>query len=240
MLSTWLSPQIRWSNIEKPETLHLTNFQNSLCCFVNEVHREDKKEFPGETLKQIVIMLQLYLEKQGFNYKLINDPLMSKFRNTLDNLMKKQAVDGLGHKDSSLSIDLDDEDKLWEENVLGNSGPDQLRDTVFFLLGINFALHGEEEHKNLRAPGHNLQLTLGKDHAHERFLEYREDVKGKTHQGGLSSKVKPRTLKVYGSSNPSRNLVNLFAQYMWLLLTELKNPSLYKYSLPESKCTALQ
>ncbi len=58
VFSTWLSPpQIRWSNIEKPETLHLTNFQNSLCCFMNEVWRKDKKEFPGETLKQIVIML---------------------------------------------------------------------------------------------------------------------------------------------------------------------------------------
>ncbi len=96
-----------------------------------------------------MIMLQLYLEKQGFNYKLIDDPLMSKFRNTLDNLMKKRVAEGLGHKDSSLSIDLDDEDKLWEENVLGNSGLDQLRDTVFFLLGINFALCGGEEHKNL-------------------------------------------------------------------------------------------
>ncbi len=233
-------PQIRWSNIEKPQTLHLTNFQNALCCFVNKVRRKDQKEFLGETLKQIVIMLQLYLEKQGFNYKLIDDLLMSKFRNTLDNLMKKHAAQGLGHRDSSLSIDLEDEDSLWEKNVLGNSDPDQLRDTVFFLLGINFALCGGEEHKNLRAPGHNPQLTLGKDRAHERFLQYREDVKGKTHQGGLSSKIKPRTLKVYGSSNPSRNVINLFAQYTRLLPNESKNLSLYKYALPASRCSVSQ
>ncbi len=81
---------------------------------------------------------------------------------------------------------------------------------------------------------------MGKDRAHERFLQYREDVKGKTHQGGLTSKVKPRTLKVYGSSNPSRNIVNLFAQYTQLLPTESKNLSLYKYSLLESKWTASQ
>ncbi len=154
--------------------------------------------------------------------------------------MKKRAADGLGHRDSSLSIDLDDENILWEKNILGNSDADQLRDTVFYLLGINFALRGGEEHKNLCAPGHNPQLTLGKDRAHERFLQYKEDVKGKTHQGGLSSKIKPRTLKVYGSSNPSRNVVNLFAQYTRLLPTESKNPSLYKYSLPTSKQTACQ
>ncbi len=232
--------QICWSNIEKPDCLYLTNFQNVLCCFVNEVRRKDQKEFPGETLKQIVIMLQLYLEKQGFHYKLIDDPLMSKFRNTLNNIMKKCTADGLGHRDSSLSIDLEDENILWEKNILGNSDTDQLRDTVFFLLGINFALRRGEEHKNLRSPGHNPQITVGKDHAHECFLQYREDMKEKTHQGGLSFKIKLRTLKVYGSSNPSRNVINLYTQYIRLLPAELKNSSLYKYSLPASKRTACQ
>ena len=135
-------PQILWSNIEKIESLEMVNFQRSLSCFVNEVRRHDQKEFPGETLKQIVIMLQLYLEKQGLSWKLIDDPKMAKFRNTLDNIMKRRAAQGLGHRDSSLSIDLDDEDKLWEEGILGNSDPDQLRDTLFFLLGIHFALRG--------------------------------------------------------------------------------------------------
>ncbi len=123
---------------------------------------------------------------------------------------------------------------------MGNSDADQLRETVFFLLGINFALRRGEEHKNLQAPGHDPQITVGKDRAHERFLQYREDVKGKTHQGGLSSKIKPRTLKVYGSLNPSRNVINLYAQYIRLLPTESKNASLYKYSLPASKRTACQ
>ncbi len=185
-------------------------------------------------------MLQLYLEKQGLQFKLIDDPKMLKFRNTLDNLMKRRAAQGLGHKESSLAIDLDDENSLWDQNVLGNSDPDQLRDTLFFLLGINFALRGGEEHKNLRAPGFDPQLTLGRDTASERYLQYREDIKGKTHQGGLSSKVKPRTLKVYGSPDPSHNVVNLFAQYVRLLPSDGKNQSLYKYSLSSQCHTANQ
>lgn len=91
-------------------------------------------------------MIQLYLEKQGLNFKLIDDPKMARFCNTLDNLMKKRAAQGIGHKESSLAIDLEDENILWDKQVLGNSDPDQLRDTLFFfLLGINFALRGGEE-----------------------------------------------------------------------------------------------
>ena len=92
----------------------------------------------------------------------------------------------------------------------------------------------------MHSPGFDPQLSLGRDSAGERYLQYREDVKGKTHQGGLSSKVKPRTLKVYGSPNPSRNVVNLFAQYIRLLPGEPKNGSFYKYSLPASKRTGSQ
>ena len=82
-------PQIMWSNIEKPESLVLVNMQSALCSFVSEVCCKDGKEFLGEILKQIVIMIQLYLEKQGLNFKLIDDPKMARFRNTLDNLMKR-------------------------------------------------------------------------------------------------------------------------------------------------------
>ncbi len=81
---------------------------------------------------------------------------------------------------------------------------------------------------------------MNRDHAGERFLEYKEDVKGKTYQGGLGSKVKPRTLKVYGSLDPSHNVVNLFCQYTRLLPQNGKNPCLYKYALSSAKCTANQ
>ncbi len=139
-----------------------------------------------------------------------------------------------------MAIDLEDENTLWDSNILGNSDPDQLRETLFFLLGINFALRGGEEHKNLCAPGFKPQLTVGRDRAGECFLEFKEDVKGKTHQGGLVSKVKPRTLKVYGSPDPSCNVVNLFCQYTRLLPENGSNPSLYKYVLASSKRTANQ
>ncbi len=206
-------PAISLSNIEKGACLVKVYFQSALCSFVNEVCQKDAKEFPGETIKQIMIMLQLYLEKQGVNLKLIDDPDMARFHNTLDNVMKRCAAEGLGHKESSMAIDLADENVLWENNILGNSEPDQLWETVFFLLGVNFTLRGEE-HKNLHILGFDSQLLLGKDRLGEWYLEYREDVKGKTHQGGLSNKVKPQTLCIYGSTSPSRNVINLFTQYI--------------------------
>ncbi len=52
--------------------------------------------------------------------------------------------------------------------------------------------------------------------------------------------MRPHTLRVYGSTNPSRNVVNLFAQYIHLLPCEQKNPSLYKYALSTSKRSGSQ
>ncbi len=84
--------------------------------------------------------------------KLIDDPDMACFHNTLDNVMKRRAAEGLGHKESSMAIDLQDENVLWENNILGNSEPDQLQETVFFLLGVNFALRGGRNTKTCAHP----------------------------------------------------------------------------------------
>ncbi len=39
-------------------------------------------------------------------------------------------------------ITLEDKETLWGMHVLGEESPDQLRDTVLFLIGLTFALRG--------------------------------------------------------------------------------------------------
>lgn len=48
-----------------------------------------------------------------------------------------------------------------EKGILGTDTPEKLRDTLLFLLGLNFALRGGAEHYNLRN-GENSQLKLAK------------------------------------------------------------------------------
>ncbi len=121
---------------------------------------------------------------------------------------------------------------MWAEGILGKDEPDTLRDTIVYLLGLNFALRGGAEQRNLQRPGFNPQITVCKDSDSVKFLRYVEDSHSKTNQGGLNScKSRPKEAKVYGSDDPDKNVVRLYEKYISLLPPNGKHPSLYKFSL---------
>lgn len=105
------------------------------------------------------------------------------------------------------------------ERYLDEQSPEQLRNTVLFLLGISFALRGGDEHRRLRCPGFDLQINVLKDEKGVKFLSFSEDLKSKTNQGGLSGRnFCPRHLKVYGNTgNSDRDIVRLYEKYIALL-----------------------
>ena len=45
----------------------------SIARFICEVKKENGEEYPGQTLYELVILLQLFLEQNGLNYKLLNE-----------------------------------------------------------------------------------------------------------------------------------------------------------------------
>ena len=77
-------------------------------------------------------------------------------------------------------------DKLWKMDVLGENSPDQLRDTVLFLLGINSAFHAGDEHYNLRHTheGRVSQFSFQNNSKGHKCVVYREDTVTKTFSGG--------------------------------------------------------
>ncbi len=175
-----------------------------------EVKKRDGTDFPGQTLYQIVVCLQFYLETQGHKWKLIDDPVFIRFKNTLDNIMKERSKAGLGRTVSVTPISISDEEKMWVDGVLGEDDPETLRDTLVFLLGMIFALRGGHEQRNLHRPGFLPQITVKVDSAGVKYLQYREDNHSKTNQGSLSSRrSQPKEAKMYGSDNPLRNVVRL-------------------------------
>ncbi len=175
--------RISWCAITNVDQISKGNLCHSLCCFVNEVRKQDGTEYPGNTIYQIVICLQFFLEGKGKDWKLLDDPEFLSLKNTVDNVMKQRMLEGVGERKPSEPISLLQENKMWADGVLGTSNPDQLRDTLLFLLGLNFALRGGEEHKNLRSPGFNSQLVLCSDESGVKYLEFTEDLKHKTNQG---------------------------------------------------------
>ena len=102
---------------------------------------------------------------------------------------------------SAEPISVDDKQKLWDEGVLGEFQPDQLRSTVMYLLGLTFALRGCREQRALRYPPHDPQITVHIDTEGKEYLLYAEDVHTKTNQGGLKTrKSTQKKVKAYGYS----------------------------------------
>ncbi len=118
----------------------------SVCAFLNEVKHKDGAEFAGKGLYNLVVMLQFYLEKHGFMWKLIEDEDFSTVKFTLDNLMKSRCADRVSVTNSVKPIGYSEEDKMWESNVLGEDSLAKLRDTVMFLIELTCALHCGQEH----------------------------------------------------------------------------------------------
>ena len=76
-----------------------------------------------------------------------------KFRNllkTLDSLSCELHKQGVGVvKHNAKVIDLEHEAIFWEKSLLGYSTPKILQHTVFFYVGLHFALRGVQEHHDL-------------------------------------------------------------------------------------------
>ena len=104
--------------------------------------------------------------------------------------------------------------------ILGEHTPQQLLETIVYLVGLHCALWGGEEHKMLRRLGCNSQFELIFDSNGARCLRYREDAYSKTNQGGISKRYhEPKVVNIYENTNRERCLVRLFDKYVSLLLT---------------------
>ncbi len=109
-------------------------------------------------------MLQLHFECQGKSWKLLDDKEFHCIHNTLDNLMKKRSLERVTKPVKVAEpITLEDEETLWGMHVLGEENPDQLCDTLLFLVSLTFALRGGKEQCSLRAPGFDLQIVVKKN-----------------------------------------------------------------------------
>ena len=209
-------------DIDRVELLEKDLFEYAMCAFLAEVTKvKDGAEYPGKTLYQMVVSIQKYLNSNGVHWKLVESVQFNKIRTVLDNLMKERAIQQIGtvRKQAQL-IDFQTENQLWESGVLGEQSPDQLRNTVLFLLGLNVGLRAGDEQYALRRDSAEKpsQLSFKRNGKGVRCLVYQEDSVTKTNDGGLSSMRKNRKcVWVYPSDNVVRCPVRLVDKYVSLL-----------------------
>ena len=192
--------------------------------FIPQVTKlKDGKDYPGKTLYKMIVSIQKYLNQNNMPWKLIEGPEFINVRTVLDNVMKDRAQRNIGLvRKQAEYIPIEYEEKLWNDNILGESNPQQLRDTVLFLLGINLGLRAVDEHYDLRRSSNEKpsQLSFERDKFGTRCLVYREDCVTKTNDGGIKSLKKERKVVwVHPSKNVNRCPVRLVDKYMSLLPT---------------------
>ena len=193
--------------------------KDSLCFalprFITEVRKLDGSLFPGKTLYDIVVCIQMHLETEGFNWKIIDDKEFTEVKFTLDNAMKANTSAGIGIAVRQAEVlSFSDEDFLWNNGFLGKSNPQQLLNTVVFVMGMSCALHAGKEHRALRSMGFNSQISWHMDCNGNRYFTYREDLGLKTNKGGLKHrKCSPKVVNVYPIGNAVRCPVRILYAY---------------------------
>ena len=216
------------------------NLEYSLVRFICEVKKSKQKgDYPGRTLYELAMSLQLYLKKKGFSWKLVHGNEFQNFQHVLDKVMQERANLALGyvHKRAQV-ISLEVENELWERQVLGEDTPDKLRSTVLFLIGINCALRAGNEHYVLRRPGGctGSQFSFEMNSQGQRCLVYHEDSVTKTNRGGIRDLKKERKIVwVKPSSNLLRCPVPLIEKHMKLLPQTGCKLNLYLQTLRRTK-----
>ena len=216
-------------DIEDKATIMAESATFAFCRFITEIKKLNGEEYPGKTLYNIVVCLQFHLETLGFSFKLIDNLAFRDLRFTLDNSMKARTAAGVGVMvKQAQALTAFDEDLLWVRGMLGTDTPDQLLNTVIFLVGKGFALRAGMEHKALRSPGFRSQFQFLRDDTGEPFLRYTEDAGTKTNKGGLKHrKVEPKTVDLYLTRREERCPIRVISKYLSLLPKARTCPAFY-------------
>ena len=217
ILDPFVPCQIKRADLSNLFTFSVGDFEYSVARFIREVKRVDNKDYPPATLREIVIMLQMFMQENGINWKLLDGEQFPVLRNVLDNTMKERTAEGLGSRQSSAIIAMKDENTMFNMGVLGDENAQQLLDTVIYMLGLHLALRGGVEHSRLRRPGFDCQIKIGYDSFGRKRMIYTEDPLQKTNQGGLVGKRSTKTVYVYCSSESRKCPVRIFEKYVRLL-----------------------
>ena len=202
-----------------PDILNITHNEELnywLSKFVVEVRK--KKDpgtfYPPNTLYQLCCGIQRYMRDNGRpELNFFTDTSFKHFQDCLDAEMKRLTAMGIGSNvKEAQAFSEDEENKLWNLGLLGDSSPRVLLDTMVFLIGKNFSLRSGKEHRNLKFSQLTLEPANEKEPEKLIYVSFGE----KNNLGGLKHRsFKQKRIKHYANnSTPDRCLVHLYKKYV--------------------------
>ena len=77
-----------------------------------------------------------------------------------DSEMKQLQASGIGTtRRKADPLAFEEEEILWEKQILGGSTPQSLLNTMIYMNGLYFSLRGGKEHRNLRHNPSQIRLV---------------------------------------------------------------------------------
>ena len=115
-------PYVVRSDLHNVDQLDSSDLCEALCLFIPQVTKvKDGSDYPGKTLYEMIVSIQKYLNQSNKPWKLIEGPKFVNVKTVLDNVLKERAENNIGLvKKQAQYISVDYEEKLWNENILGN------------------------------------------------------------------------------------------------------------------------
>ncbi len=113
--------------------------------------KSDDSLYEPDTLTSFQRSLDRHLTQEFRKpYSIIRDTRFSSSREKLKAARKMLLKKGKGNKNNAAeSLEMDDIDSMWTSGSLGDSSPEVLLNTVWFLLMLHMGMRGREEHYKL-------------------------------------------------------------------------------------------
>ena len=121
--------------------------------FVAETRKENGDKYPAATIRALLSEINGTLQDNKVPFGSIFDKQNPHFHDlckTLDVVCSTLHREGIGAKKKHAAvIEADHEQSFWDKGLLGYSSPKLLQRTVFFYVGMYFALRVVEEQYSL-------------------------------------------------------------------------------------------
>jgi hypothetical protein len=153
--------------------------------------------------------LDRHLKNKNYPCSIIRDREFHHSKQILEGKARQLRENGRGKRPNAAKpLTLQEEELLWEQEKLGNSSPQALINTMWWLLTQHFGLRGRQEHHTMAVE----DFEFGEDDNGIAYVSFKENPT-KTRQGGLHITRRQQLPKMF-ATDEKRCPVSLFKEYL--------------------------